>query len=197
MRLLLLVLPLILVSAVAAAQGTVEKNVRTVTYVVEGTSIDEVAASLHRRGPELNGQRFFGLTEWTIGAEYRFVQENGRCRIDRPHVRAEITVTLPEWTGRNRARAEDRDRWNRFIESLTEHEDGHRLLAEEAAEVVLAELQTVTGSDCTRTNEIAAQRVRQVLTDYNRRNEVYDEMTRHGLDQGAAWPPPRQVAAGN
>jgi len=198
LRFLLLLAALLAVPASGVAQPRadgVERHVETVYYVVEGETMEQLAQSLRSRGPVMNGEQFFGRTEWTVNAEYQWVERDTGCRIENPIVRVAITITMPRWDPKRGTPPELLQAWSRFIDALAEHEDGHRHLADEAARAVSWELATLRYPHCTNAEARTRKRVAEIMEDYNQRNRDYDARTRHGLHQGAAWPPPRRVGA--
>lgn len=173
--------------------GRVERHIETVYYDVEGTTVAELAEALQRLGPQTEGQRFYGLTQWQLNAEYQWVESSGGCAIENPVVRVAVTMTLPRWTPPRGTPGELVGAWNRFARALEQHEHEHRRLAEEAAEAIRWELATLRLPNCTHAESRAQQRVADIVQDYNRRNARYDEQTRHGITEGAVWPPRRRV----
>lgn len=176
--------------------GTVLRHVEEVYYEVTGQTVGELAASLHANGPALHGRRFFGQTRWEVGAEYAWVERPAGCAIEDLTVRVRITLLLPRWRDAHRAPRELRRAWHRFADALGQHEDGHRQLAEEAAEAVRARLASLWGRTCDGMEKRARREVAAVLEAYQEENIAYDAHTGHGASQGATWPPRPRLNAG-
>jgi predicted secreted Zn-dependent protease len=201
-RLLLFLTLLLLAAPLAVAQpgpqglvGRVDRHVDVIHYDVEGTTVAELAEALQARGPSLGGRRFFGLTQWTLNAEYTWAEGDTGCSVERLVVRVATTITLPRWQPPRGAPPELVQAWARFSRALETHEREHQRLAEEAAEAIRWELATFRLPSCANAEARARQVVATIVEDYNRRNEAYDQRTRHGVDEGAGWPPRPRVGA--
>jgi predicted secreted Zn-dependent protease len=177
--------------AVATAEGRAAGSVRaraeTVYYEVSGTSEADLAAALRTRGPKVRGRQFFGMTEWEVSAGYRPVTGAGACSIDALTVEVAVTTHLPRWARTPSAPRSLSRAWERFLRALTEHEHGHRALAEEAADAIRHRLATVTASTCERIDGEAQREMAAVMREYEARNRAYDAETGHGRTQGAVW----------
>lgn len=202
MRLLLTFALVLLLASEALAQraagggtdvGRVERHLETVYYDVEGKTVAELAQALQARGPQTDGERFYGLTQWQLNAEYQWIETNAGCEIAAPVVRVAVTMTLPRWAPPRGTPAELVGAWNRFYRALEQHEHEHRRLAEEAADAIRWELATLRLPSCAQAEARAQQRVADIVQDYNRRNAQYDAQTRHGITEGAVWPPRRRI----
>jgi predicted secreted Zn-dependent protease len=173
----------------AAQPGTVSIHVEKVYYDVEGSTPDALAAQLGRHGPQVSGERYFGLTEWEVHAEYRWDKGRGGCRIKNLRVRASVQTHLPRWRRAATAPTPLSGAWRRFLAALDWHEHGHRILAEEAAESIRVKLAALRAPDCAQVEASAYEEMYAVLNEYERYNEDYDAATDHGRTQGATWPP--------
>lgn len=178
-------------SAVESRTGTVAANAETVYYEVEGLSRSEISAALRAHGPSVRGQQFFGLTEWEMSAGYLPAKIEGGCAVDDLTVRVSTTTHLPQWPSDAVASEALREAWDRFVMALTHHEHGHRVLAEQAAEVVRQRLLTVSAPTCAALDGMARGAMADVMREYEARQHAYDADTEHGRTQGAVWPPRR------
>ncbi len=169
----------------------VSARAETVYYEIEGLSRAEISAALRAHGPDVRGQQFFGLTEWEMGVEYRAVEVESGCAIDGLKVRVSTETHLPRWPGDAVASSALSGAWDRFITALDHHEDGHRVLAEEAAETVRRRLLAVSAPTCGRLDGVAQREMAAVMQEYEARQLAYDAETDHGRTQGAVWPPAR------
>ncbi len=172
-----------------AEVGVVRSQVEKVYYDVEGETPDALAAQLGQRGPLESGMRYFGMTEWEVRTEYRWRERSNGCTIDDLTVRVSVQTRLPRWRRQAQAPSDLRGAWARFLFALDRHEDGHRALAEEAADAIRRKLASVQTATCARVEEQAQREVVAVLNEYERRNLAYDAETGHGRTQGAVWPP--------
>lgn len=176
-------------SAEATDPGVVSIHVERIYYDVEGETPAALAVQLGRHGPQVSGERYFGLTEWKVHAEYRWDQRPGSCRIDGLRVRASVQTHLPRWRRAATAPESLSGAWQRFLAALDWHEHGHRILAEDAAEAIRIRLAALRAPTCERVEAEAYRELIDVLNDYERYNQDYDAATDHGRSQGAVWPP--------
>lgn len=171
--------------------GTVAAHAETVYYEIEGLSRAEITASLRAHGPDVRGQRFFGLTEWEMSVGYRPAEVEAGCAIDDLKVHVSTETHLPRWPSNAVASPALSGAWDRFITALDHHEDGHRVLAEEAAETVRQRLLAVSAPTCDDLDGAARREMAAVMQEYEALQHAYDAETEHGRTQGAIWPPPR------
>jgi len=158
-------------------------------YDVRGTTIEELRHEVYSRGPyDSTGQRFAGWAEWRIRWWYDREQVPQGCKVSRAVTETDIEYTLPRWVEAANAPEELRETWNRFVEALTVHEQGHGDLARAlAAEIEFAIRNLPPEPTCEeldrKVNELAN---RMILED--RTQEAYDLATGHGQTQGAVFP---------
>lgn len=172
-----------------SSAGTVSIRVEKLYYDVDGETPTALAAQLGEHGPEVSGEQYFGMTEWEVHAEYRWAKRPSGCRLAGLVVRASVQTHLPRWNRGDTAPASLSGAWGRFVHALEWHEDGHRALAEDAAEAIRGELVALRSPSCARLEAEAHRTVIAVLNEYERYNVEYDAATDHGRTQGAIWPP--------
>jgi predicted secreted Zn-dependent protease len=172
-----------------AESETVQRRAETVYYDIEGGSWADLAAALRERGPRAHGRQFFGLTEWEMSVEYRPVADGAGCAVDDLTIEVSVKTHLPRWSRAAAAPTPLRRAWNRFVAALGQHEQGHRVLAERAAETASRRLRAASAPTCDRLDAEARREVATVMQEYERRQLAYDVETGHGRTQGAVWPP--------
>lgn len=182
-----IVAPEIAAPAVSAALGLLEERTETVYYDVHGQTPYALASSLAARGPKHGGERYFGMTEWTLRASYGRRTEAGACRLTDVAVHLDVEISLPRWNGGDEEHALRSD-WDEFVGALDAHEHGHRALALEAADAVRAALVELERSDCRTLWRDAEATMVAVMADYDERHRAYDHYTNHGYTQGVVWP---------
>ena len=124
-----------------------------------------------------------------MSAGYRPIEDGGGCAIDDLTIEVSVTTHLPRWSRAAAAPSSLRGAWDRFVTALDQHERGHRVLAERAAETVRHRLLTISAPTCDRLDVEARQEMSVVMQEYERRQLAYDAETGHGRTQGAVWPP--------
>ncbi|HEX5600830.1 MAG TPA: DUF922 domain-containing Zn-dependent protease [Hyphomicrobiaceae bacterium] len=177
-------------SAAPTSSMEMSKAQETIKYYdVRGSTIEELRREVYSRGPyDSTGQRFAGWAEWRIRWWFDREQVPQGCKISRAVTETDIEYTLPRWVDADNAQPELRERWNRFLEALTLHEQGHGELARAlAAEIEFAIRNLPPEPTCEeldrKVNELAN---RMILED--RTQEAYDLVTGHGQTQGAVFP---------
>src|SRR5690606_7711506 len=177
-------------SAAATSSMEMSKAQETIKdYDVRGSTIEELRREVYSRGPyDSTGQRFAGWAEWRIRWWFDREQVPQGCKVSRAVTETDIEYTLPRWVEAANAPEELRETWNRFVEALTVHEQGHGDLARAlAAEIEFAIRNLPPEPTCEeldrKVNELAN---RMILED--RTQEAYDLATGHGQTQGAVFP---------
>lgn len=180
--------------AVRVDEGLRSRNggssrVRVETYDVSGESADELRRDLNRRGPLSRGQRYDARTDWHVRWWFDFERSDEGCRAVRPRVDLDVRITMPRWRQPAGASSELVERWQRYLVDLREHEDGHAAVGQSAADEIREALGGLEAADSCPEAERLANRVgHDVIERHNRKDERYDEETRHGATQGARFP---------
>lgn len=158
-------------------------------YDVRGSSIEELRRDVFTRGPyDSSGRRFAGWAEWRI--QWRFDRKEipQGCAIANAVVEAHVNYTLPRWVDADDTPIELQDTWNRFLEALTLHEQGHGQLARELASEIEFAIKSLppepTCDELDRSVNVLANR----MIREDKSQEAYDLATGHGRTQGAAFP---------
>ena len=172
-----------------ASAGVVRLHLDKVYYDVDGATPGALAAALEARGPRMRGRRFFGMTEWEVRANYRGARRADACHVQDLTVRVSVETHLPRWRRRHSASPALQRAWSQFLDALDRHEQGHRVLAEQAAEAIRMRLAALEAPTCRRLEAAAYREVDLVIDEYEEHNETYDRGTDHGRRQGAVWPP--------
>jgi predicted secreted Zn-dependent protease len=96
---------------------------------------------------------------------------------------------LPRWTGPTNAFQTIQPTWDRYFAALAEHEAGHARFALDAAAEMHKQVQALGEQpDCEGLKKKINALAQQVLADYRKREQQYDQTTRHGATQGAVFP---------
>jgi len=176
------------------ARADVEERLRHESYPVRLgagqsllTALNEATPLLKEGGDEEGaggGRRFHGYTAWDIRWQLRWqARPDGRCEPSHVKTRLTLTLTLPELL---QADAAGRQRFERFVRALGEHEDGHLRIARAAArelDQALADLAPAAG--CPALMAQAHGLARRLLDRTAQRQRAYDRETQHGCAQGA------------
>jgi predicted secreted Zn-dependent protease len=177
----------ILAAFLFVSQSAAQDKVTVVTnyYFVTGSTIREMRESMAKTKPA----RMFhdGQTDWHI--EWKFTSASGEtnCWIQTLTVDALISTTLPRWIAPTNPAPELLSRWKGYMAALEKHENGHRIIAHDAAKALRAELRNIQGP-CETFERAVKLRGDKILAQYKKRESDYDLKTEHGLAEGARFP---------
>lgn len=122
-------------------------------YKVQGKTRNELIEQMQAKGPK----GFWAYTSWRI-------HRSGTCDLD-----LTITYTLPQLADRARVPLRLRANWDRMIDRLSFHEQGHGDHGREAVRELI---------------ETKCQDFQSVVGKWAHQDKVYDKRTEHGLTQG-------------
>jgi len=106
----------------------IQGQTSTQHYDVGGANLREVKDNIFGpNGSGPNGRAGSASLSYTYNYQYNCVQEGDSCIVTITGVTVNLacTILLPNWTGYNQASPEDQQEWDRFMEALTTHEQGH------------------------------------------------------------------------
>ena len=159
-------------------------------YEISGKDEQQLRDQLAGKGTAWHdGKKYDALTSWRVTWEYDRRVADGMCSAGSFRPTADITIRYPNWTGREGAPRELAEKWDRYLESLIRHEEGHRdLIIEAVAGLSRAVAELPPAGTC----EELDRKIRCLCQEHMQRlredSEAYDEGTLHGLAQGAVFP---------
>lgn len=137
------------------------------TYSIESATLDDAAAEIQQRTEA-------GSTEWNPTMNVA-VGDNGT--VISATVDVSITMTMPHWPGAAKLNKIARAEWNRFVEALKKHEDGHVTLVREHLKGLGESLVGMSQVDA----DVAFQ---AALVDLQTASDAYDDGNDHGRNEG-------------
>ena len=158
---------------------------KIVPFEIEGSTPDELYASIASKGPRKGLVTFWAYTDWTVDWHYRFKESAGSCAIDLESlgVRATIAQYLPLWKGFANAPGPLKSNFEVFRTALNAHEDQHAQHGIDAAREILAALRGLPAAGTCPAIEAEADRLGAMLHKKNRERDAnYDARTRNGLE---------------
>jgi predicted secreted Zn-dependent protease len=170
---------------ILSARGQDQLTIRTNYYYATGASPRQIRESMAKARPArlLHDAQ----TDWHIDWKFTSVGGSANCAIETLTLRTAITITLPRWVAPTNAPPELTAKWKDYMAALEKHEIRHRMMAEQAANRMRAELPRLHGPCGTFQNTVNAS-ANQILADCKRREADYDLKTEHGLSEGARFP---------
>lgn len=163
-----------------------EVSVRYENYPIHGGSMEEVMESMELNAPpELEGH--FARTKWNVIWEYKLGGMEGEgCLITGSNVKLDVTFFMPEWREASSSDGKTRKKWEKFVNRLQRHEDGHMRIGLEAARGVEKVLSGMgTKKNCQEIKQLANQKADALISSKKQEEISYDKRTRHGRWQGA------------
>jgi predicted secreted Zn-dependent protease len=155
--------------------------VTTNLYPVTGSTLAELHASKVNSRPWKTNGVYDGLTVWSLEWDYRAGGERGQVRLVEFVCKNKVVVTLPRWLPPAGAEPGLVKGWNRFINSLGRHEDGHVMLARHATAEFYRKVMALGAFGSGRELQAELERIsNQITSALRQRDEDYDRRTRHG-----------------
>src|SRR3954466_14628529 len=179
--LLLMCKALSVLSAVEEDQLTFRTNF----YYVTGANPRQLRESMAKAKPAR--LMHDAQTDWHIDWKFTSVEDNANCAIETLTLRTTVAITLPRWVAATNAPPEVIAKWKDYTAALEKHENGHRMMAVQAAKQIRAELPRLR-RPCAVLQKAANASANKILADYKRREADYDLKTEHGLTEGAHFP---------
>lgn len=157
-------------------------------YMIEGNTAEEIRENLDtNRSAATEGISFDAYTHWYITWNYKFLQSPGSCTIDAVATHIAVEQILPQLI--TPVADELQDRWNRYIEALQHHENGHKNIGIQAAEKINRLLEQLNPkTNCAALEQTVNQTAEDILRQYNLIEKKYDKETQHGAKTGAVFP---------
>ncbi len=173
--------------SVIAAPIVIEKNEY---YKVRGDSEKELQNQMCHNGCTWSdGKTYDSITSWHVRWDYGYVQTPKACSADSFRATIEITYHYPQWVQNDKAPRPLVDKWVRFMKNLIAHEQGHRDIAvKQVAELSRAVAEMPPAPTCADIDRNVRDLCRVQLKKLQKDSNEYDEITRHGLTQGAVFP---------
>lgn len=183
---------LVLMSGCASSGDVSLKNVpRGMTvitedefYDVEGGTVEAIRASLRKNGPAYHGGTVLGLASWRVSWTYRTALKMGQCEMEQVEVNLHLTITLPHWQPPENADSLLFRYWEKYLEDLAEHEEGHRTIAIEMARDATQTLWSLRPFSCADMAAHSKEEVYAILDAYKEKQQTYDRVYKT-----IYWPP--------
>ena len=179
-----------LAAAICPAPALAEPvtRVHTSYYYIDGSSATVLAGQLDQAGPkDVDGNRHPGKTRWDVQWKFNHHQAGESCGVKDVTVAVGVAQIMPKWRGQDKpGGAALKTRWNKFLEALKRHEDGHKEHGIKAgAEIEKALLAIKPASNCEDLDKVANAAGEKVVEKYRKQDADYDRSTDYGRKQGA------------
>lgn len=136
-----------------------------------------------------DGRKYDSVTNWKVKWDYGHNRGPQVCTTDSFTVTVDVVFHLPKWARTGEAPLQLVKKWDRYMDRLLMHEQGHRDKAVEAAtELTRAVAELPPALTCAELDReldnLFSTRMDKLMKD----QEEYDDMTKHGVVQGAVFP---------
>ena len=156
-------------------------TVKEKTYVVKGDTV----AELTKHTQHIKG-KWAAYTEWYTTWFLSVEEGDEDCFVSHGDTGLEATITYPKWRQPKDADPDVVAEWERFMESLRVHEEGHVTIALQGADAIDDRLdQGFSAPTCEEAAQMADDKAKEILERYNDKSVKYDKDTDHGATQGA------------
>jgi predicted secreted Zn-dependent protease len=122
---------------------------------------------------------------WYLSYTYRTRSVPGSCAVESVSTKLDLKVRMPRWNAPPNAAADLVGRWQRYLDGLRVHEDGHLQVGRDFESNFKRAALNMSAPDCGALDSLVQERFDALLEQSHRRDRGYDESTRHGATQGA------------
>lgn len=153
-------------------------------YPVKGDTIDELVAQT-----EHIKDKWAAYTEWyTSWAYWTEEAESGQsCGVMSGETEVEVTMRLPNWRKPKDVDPAVEAEWQRFMQSLRLHEQGHVTIAAQGGDAIDDRLdEGFDAPTCEEAGQTADATASVIFERYAKSSKRYDKETEHGLTQGTS-----------
>ena len=167
-------------------------------YPINGSTVTTLQSQMDEFGPlsQLEQRHYIADVNWHVRWSYDYAMTDRGCAITSAEGSVDVTFRLPWWNVPSGTSGSVVAAWNQFLGALQIHENGHMDHGVAAANTVMQTLSRFPAhSSCSELIEAANAETREIIQYYNQQDIAYDNMTQHGLTQGAIFPPPQPSAS--
>jgi len=158
-------------------------------YDIHGRTARELSLQLRELGPKTSSGAFFAETSSPIRWTWRSkASGTGQCMLTQVQVIIHSEMTMPRWVPPADTEPGVYASWLKMISALQTHEIGHKDIAARAAREILQRLNGVN-TFCTSLSNDVKRLTDAIITRERSEQLAYDAETRHGVTQGATFPP--------
>ncbi len=172
---------------VVLAPAVREKHV---LYEITGYGEKDLRDQMNRQGIAWSdGKKYDSVTSWHVTWDYEHERSLQSCSAETFQATAEITIRYPKWVRTDAAPQELADKWDGYLASLIEHEQGHRDMVVEAVEDLTRAVALLPAAPtCAELDRRVRSLCHERMAKLNDDAKEYDAATLHGAEQGAVFP---------
>lgn len=146
-------------------------------YPVYGNTPYALHLSMLQNGPfnEIVQRHVYAEIRWQLKWKFDYVETPEQCRIDQFKVTLVTTITMPQWMDSEQAPAALKARWPGVVGKIRTHEDGHKAIGTEGANVLARRLKSLPAFDnCAALNREVNREGNRIYNEYALANRAFD-----------------------
>ena len=146
-------------------------------YPVQGRTPLELHLSMKKNGPfnDIVQQRVYAEIHWRIAWKFDYLNEPGKCRLGKLVLTVPTIITMPKWLDAEGAPAETQAVWPTVLAKIRQHEDGHKAIGVEGANVLARRLRSLPAyPTCQELNRMISSEGARIVGEYNLANRAFD-----------------------
>jgi predicted secreted Zn-dependent protease len=159
-------------------------------YEIKGNSEDQLRSEMCRCGCRWkDGKTYDSETSWHVKWDYDYVRAPQACSANSFRATVEISSRYPKWVRAGDVPQPLAAKWDNYMKKLMAHENGHRdMVVEAATELSRAVAEMPPATTCAELHRRVQSLCHERLNRLDAESKAYDEVTRHGIMQGAFFP---------
>lgn len=146
-------------------------------YPVYGNTPYALHTSMIQNGPfnEIVQRRVYAEINWQYKWKFDYASEPGKCRINRFGITLVTTITMPQWMDSDKAPPALQALWPRVVSKIRKHEDGHKAIGIEGANVLARRLKSLpVYDDCQALTREVNREGERISNEYALANRAFD-----------------------
>lgn len=148
-------------------------------YPVMGDTVHALHTSMMQNGPfnQIVQRRVYAEIEWRYRWKFDVAREPGKCRLTTFNITLDTTITMPQWINAQSAPAALQLLWPRVVAKIRKHEDGHKAIGVEGANMLARRLQALPVFDtCDALTQVVNREGERVYAEYAQANSAFDRL---------------------
>lgn len=146
-------------------------------YPVYGSTPLELHMSMVQNGPfnEIVQKRVYAEIHWRITWKIDYTDEPGKCRLNKFTITMPTIITMPKWMDAEGAPAETQALWPTVLHKIRRHEDGHKAIGVEGANVLARRLKSLpVYATCQELSRVISNEGERIVGEYSLANRAFD-----------------------
>lgn len=146
-------------------------------FPIFGATPRELQRSMTANGPfnEMVKQHVNAEISWRLNWKLDYIRDKNQCRIGKFKILLRTEITFPKWMNPEAADDTVRSLWERVAKDIRAHEDGHKAIGIEAANVLARRLRALPPFDtCEALNAEISRARTKIYAEYTQANRAFD-----------------------